>query len=36
MMTWAQMIGVAEMERSELTNILVVVFAGFGNGLDER
>ena len=30
------MVGMVEMGRSELTNILIVVFAGLDDGLDER
>lgn len=35
-MTCSQMVGMVEMGRSELTNTLSAVFAGFDDGLDER
>ena len=35
-MTWTWMVGMIEVGSSELTNILIVVFAGLDDGLDER
>ena len=36
MVTWTWMVGMIEMGSSELTDILIVVFAGLDDGLDER